>query len=335
MSCLEARKDPFISDFLVMSSTLDDHSPPSYEEITAPQVWSIPLGPSYCQERNYNSLPPNYINSNIPSLNAPLPASQNDVLATVDDWSIETPRPIYSNPSAFHTTTVCNQHCNTETPEATYYNISTPPMRADGNNFPNLENNITQRTSVIAKRFQIGRPKVLGIMMILAALAQFAVGVALVFKQFDSGSRSLSYGIPFWTSAFYIITESLFLAAKAKAPSCLVKTIICCNIITWIFCATAIAFSVLDLEEIKCSHPFCQTYADAIPLYYSLIALNILILLLSLLTALVGVYALRSHSKEDPQRKPTTRNVRRGDGRKVLISHMASAPPIEVAHQRV
>ncbi|XP_077107064.1 membrane-spanning 4-domains subfamily A member 4A-like [Ranitomeya variabilis] len=276
-----------------MSSTLDDDSPPSYEEITAPQVWSITQGPSYSQEWNYNSLPPTNINSNIPSLNAPLPASRNNVIATVDDGSIETPRPIYSNPSAFHTTT--------ETPESTYDNISTPPRRADGNNFPNLENNVTQRTSVIAKRFQKGRPKLLGILMILVAIAQFAVGVALVFKQFDSGSRSLLYGIPFWTSAFYIITESLFLAAKAKASSCLVKTIICSKIITWIFCATAIAFSVLDLEEIKCFRPFCETYAGAIPLYYSLIAMNILILLLSLLTALVGVYALRSHSKEDPQ----------------------------------
>ncbi|XP_073540686.1 uncharacterized protein [Phyllobates terribilis] len=298
-------------------------SPPSYEEITAPPVWSIPQGPSH-QQWNYNSLPPTYhIYSNIPSLNAPLPASQHNSIATIDQWSIEAPRPISSNPSACHTTTVFNHQCNTETPASTYDNISTQARRAEGDHSLNLENTTTQRTlSVIAKRFQKGS-KVLGTLMILAACTQIGVGVALVFNQYDSDSKSLSYGIPFWTSAFYIITESLLLAAKGKNISCLVKTSICSNIITWIFCSTAIAFSVLDLEEIKCYHAFCYTYSGASTLYHCLIAMNVLILLLSLVAALVGIYTLTSHSKKDPQQST------------VLSTVSPSAPPLEAAQQHV
>ncbi|KAM4030969.1 uncharacterized protein ACNLHF_018554 [Anomaloglossus baeobatrachus] len=313
-----------------MSSPLNDSnsqrcdsksdSPPSYEEITGPAVWPVPHGPCYHHEWNYNSLPSAYHTySNIPSLNVPLPASQHNSPATVDQWSTQTPRPMSSNHPVSQATVVYNQPSNTETPASTYNNISTPPNWADGIHTLNLATTTTQ--SVIAKRFQKGRPKVLGILMILAAIAQFGVGAVLPFNQSKSYSKSLSYGIPFWTSAIVIFTGSILLAATRRTSSLLVKTSIFFIILTWISCSVAIAFSYFDLEETKCYHGFCQSYSSATPLYYALIGVNALILLLSIVAALVGLCTLTSHSKQDPQESI------------VLPTVAPSAPPVDTAQR--
>ncbi|XP_018427737.1 PREDICTED: membrane-spanning 4-domains subfamily A member 8-like isoform X2 [Nanorana parkeri] len=104
-------------------------------------------------------------------------------------------------------------------------------------------------SSAFYQTFLKAKPKALGIVIIVAALLQVAVGIGLFFTMF---SIALPSGIPFWGPLIYIIAGSLTIAAKAKPNICLVKGSLALNIITSIFTFIGLILTIVDYHIIWC-----------------------------------------------------------------------------------
>ncbi|XP_069835413.1 uncharacterized protein [Dendropsophus ebraccatus] len=276
------------------------HNPPSYHEISASPIWTISLAQSDNPEFDDQSLPPAYhtlTNVPLPPLNVPLPAPQFNSPPTTEPLYTEIPRHNYTNPSPPQPA-IYSQQWNTETPAPGYNNRSTTPSSAYDDSFQDLRNPTTQRTtlSVIEQKFRKRKINIFGSVMILAALGQLVVSLSL---QYDA-SKSLQYGIPYWTSSVYIVTGFLLIAVKRNPTVRLVWSSVVSNIITLIFCCTAMACFFLDIQKSSepCIHDYCP-YTVAFINYYILIAVNTPVLMISILAGLTGICALTSQSKED------------------------------------
>ncbi|XP_073453255.1 membrane-spanning 4-domains subfamily A member 4D-like isoform X3 [Aquarana catesbeiana] len=92
--------------------------------------------------------------------------------------------------------------------------------------------------------FLKGKPKALGILVIVAAILEIGLGIALVFTRFKF---TLLSGIPFWGPVFYIIAASLTLAAQKKPNVCLIKGSLSLNIISSIFSMVAVILNIANL----------------------------------------------------------------------------------------
>ncbi|XP_056387718.1 membrane-spanning 4-domains subfamily A member 4A-like [Hyla sarda] len=92
--------------------------------------------------------------------------------------------------------------------------------------------------------FLKGKPKPLGIVLIVAAILQVALGIAGLFTTF---AVSIVMGIPFWGSVFYIIAGSLTIAAQVAPNICLVKGSLGLNIITAIVSFIGFILTCVDL----------------------------------------------------------------------------------------
>ncbi|XP_056387717.1 uncharacterized protein LOC130282863 [Hyla sarda] len=277
------------------------HNPPPYNEISPSPIWTISLAPSN-QAWDDNALPPAYHTlSNVPLVNVPLPASQFNSPPTNEQWSMMTPRPTYTNPSTTQATAVHSQQFSIETPAPSHNNNST----SSWSNYDDHSQNLgiipeTQGTtlSVLEKRFRRRKMNIIGGSIILTAVAQIIVSLSLLY---NTESKLASYGTAYWTSAIYIITGYILLVTKRKPTTHLVCSSVVFNIMTWISCATSLALAVIDLGEFKklCFINACYTYSQLSPYYYTLIAMNSLVLLLSLPAGLIGITALSSHSKDN------------------------------------
>ncbi|XP_073453245.1 membrane-spanning 4-domains subfamily A member 4A-like isoform X2 [Aquarana catesbeiana] len=97
--------------------------------------------------------------------------------------------------------------------------------------------------------FLKGKPKALGILVIVAAILEIGLGIASVFTSFTITFPS---GIPFWGPVFYIIAASLTLAAQKKPNICLIKGSLSLNIISSIFSMVAVILNIADLATLRC-----------------------------------------------------------------------------------
>ncbi|XP_073453261.1 membrane-spanning 4-domains subfamily A member 4D-like isoform X1 [Aquarana catesbeiana] len=97
--------------------------------------------------------------------------------------------------------------------------------------------------------FLKGKPKALGILVIVAAILEIGLGIALGFTRFTITFPS---GIPFWGPVFYIIAASLTLAAQKKPNICLIKGSLSLNIISSIFSMVAVILNIADLATLRC-----------------------------------------------------------------------------------
>ncbi|XP_073453256.1 uncharacterized protein [Aquarana catesbeiana] len=99
--------------------------------------------------------------------------------------------------------------------------------------------------------FLKGKPKALGILVIVAAILEIGLGIALVFTRFKF---TLLSGIPFWGPVFYIIAASLTLAAQKKPNVCLngayaaISLLLVINLL--LFCVT-ISTSVFECRSLS------------------------------------------------------------------------------------
>ncbi|XP_073453767.1 membrane-spanning 4-domains subfamily A member 8-like [Aquarana catesbeiana] len=151
----------------------------------------------------------------------------------------------------------------------------------------------------------------LQILVIVAAILEIALGIALAFLVL--GATLLS-GIPFWGPVFYIIAGSLTLAALTKPNICLIKGSLSLNIISSIFSMIAVILNIIDLATMQCylysyyyygyyyndyaALSLCQQKLDG---GYAVLSLLLVInLLLFCVTVSTSVFECRSLSKVQP-----------------------------------
>ncbi|XP_077309971.1 membrane-spanning 4-domains subfamily A member 5-like [Lithobates pipiens] len=153
--------------------------------------------------------------------------------------------------------------------------------------------------------FLKGKPKALGILVIVAAILEIGLGISLVFIALSTTFLS---GIPFWGPVFYIIAGSLTLAAQTKPNICLIRGSLGLNIISSIFSITAVILNSVDFLIIQC---YVSEYSNNNTRYteyylcqqklttgYAVLSLLLAInLLLFCITISTSVFGCRSLSK--------------------------------------
>ncbi|XP_071986807.1 uncharacterized protein [Engystomops pustulosus] len=154
----------------------------------------IPLSVSTMSTTNNENSPPGY------TPQSPAPTS-------VPNWNTQVPTYIQNVPSPY-------PGYNGSSP-AQAWNVATgpPQWNVAGIVAPN-----TDPSSPFFTTFLRGKPKALGIVMIVAAILEIALGIGLIYTTLTITRIS---GIPFWGSVFYIIAGILSITAQAKPNSCL------------------------------------------------------------------------------------------------------------------
>ncbi|XP_063819448.1 membrane-spanning 4-domains subfamily A member 4A-like [Pseudophryne corroboree] len=94
------------------------------------------------------------------------------------------------------------------------------------------------------RTFLKAKPRALGIVLIVAAVLQIALGIGQICTFFAVSTVS---GIVFWGSVFYIIAGALTVAAYCKPNICLVKGSLSLNIISSVFSFIAFILNCVDL----------------------------------------------------------------------------------------
>ncbi|XP_075034296.1 uncharacterized protein LOC142095262 [Mixophyes fleayi] len=169
--------------------------------------------------------PPNYeillhdASSGVPNMNAPLMTSVQNVIQ---------PPPAYSISPETKASNVLSV-----TPQ--WVLATAPPQNVDS-------------SSPFYTTFLKAKPKALGIVLIVAAVLQICLAIGLIFTLF---TVSISSGIPFWGSVFYIIAGGLTIGAQCKPNICLVKGSLSLNIISSIFSFIALILNCADLATMK------------------------------------------------------------------------------------
>ncbi|KAM9325075.1 membrane-spanning 4-domains subfamily A member 4D-like [Gastrophryne carolinensis] len=154
--------------------------------------------------------------------------------------------------------------------------------------------------SAFYQTFLRAKPKALGIVIILAAVIQIALGIGLIFTTF---SISLPSGIPFWGPIFYIIAGSLTVAAKVKPNVCLVKGSLALNIVTSIFTFIGLILTCVDFTIIWCfNHQFCyRRIVGGYVIHSILLVTNLLLFCTSVAVSVFGCRSLGDVSSIVPQ----------------------------------
>ncbi|XP_073453273.1 membrane-spanning 4-domains subfamily A member 4D-like [Aquarana catesbeiana] len=155
--------------------------------------------------------------------------------------------------------------------------------------------------------FLKGKPKALGILVIVAAILEIGLSVRLFYIRL---TITLLSGSPFWGPVFYIIAASLTLVAQKKPNICLIKGSLSLNIISSIFSMVAVILNIADLAILRSYHYCyyngynynyyeaqrqCQQELNGV---YAVISLLLVInLLLFCVTVSTSVFECRSLSK--------------------------------------
>ncbi|XP_068114454.1 membrane-spanning 4-domains subfamily A member 4D-like isoform X1 [Hyperolius riggenbachi] len=114
--------------------------------------------------------------------------------------------------------------------------------------------------------FLKGKPKALGIVVIVAAIIEVGLGIALACI---ASSITVISGIPFWGAIFYIIAGSLTIAAQKKPNICLVRGSLSLNIISTIFTTVAIILNAFDFPMVDYNSYSDSSYSGGNNYYYN------------------------------------------------------------------
>ncbi|XP_068114445.1 membrane-spanning 4-domains subfamily A member 15-like [Hyperolius riggenbachi] len=166
------------------------------------------------------SQPPNYetIYDNTPTT-----ISSSDVPSETYLHDVSLPPPAYQDFSSTHTWNVPS--------DAPVWNMATTvPQNVDS-------------SPPFFQAFLKGKPKVLGILVIVLAMVEIALGIALNFIAFSS---TVTSAIPFWGAGIFILAGSLTIAAQMKPNICLVKVSLILNIIGSIVATVAFILNAID-----------------------------------------------------------------------------------------
>ncbi|XP_068111769.1 membrane-spanning 4-domains subfamily A member 4A-like [Hyperolius riggenbachi] len=99
--------------------------------------------------------------------------------------------------------------------------------------------------------FLKGKPKALGIVLIVFSVVQIALGIGSICT---AGVASIYSGINFWGPIFYIIAGSLTIGAQARPNICLIKGSLGLNIVTAVFSFISLILDCVDLAIISSTY---------------------------------------------------------------------------------
>ncbi|CAI9619127.1 unnamed protein product [Staurois parvus] len=111
--------------------------------------------------------------------------------------------------------------------------------------------------------FLKGKPKALGIVVLVAAILEIGLGIVLAITHL---AITLISGTPFWGPVFYIIAGSLTVAAQKKPNICLIKGSLSLNIISSIFSMVAVILNIIDFLTNQCYSSYSYNYYGGV--YY-------------------------------------------------------------------
>ncbi|XP_069837974.1 membrane-spanning 4-domains subfamily A member 8-like [Dendropsophus ebraccatus] len=165
----------------------------------------------------------------------------------------------------------------------------------------------TASSSLFYQTFLKGKPKALGIVLIVSAILELVFGIALAFS-----IRYYTFysGIAFWGPVFYIIAGSLTIAAHSKPNLCLIRGSLSLNILSSIVSTIAVILTIIDVATVYCyyypggyhNYDKCRQALDNVyGLGSALIVLNLLLFCVSLSLSIFGCRSLSTVSSDSPQ----------------------------------
>ncbi|XP_073537353.1 membrane-spanning 4-domains subfamily A member 4A-like [Phyllobates terribilis] len=151
---------------------------------------------------------------------------------------------------------------------------------------------LTNTTSWL-QTFEKGKPKSLGILLIISAICQILLAIGLPFMSY---SISFYSGIHFWASVFYIIAGALTISAQKRQSIPQVKASFGLNIVSSIFSFTGIIINAVDFFVVYCNPYYGCTYYYPAPAgaYIILAILFLLNLLVFCVTVSIAVFGGRA-----------------------------------------
>ncbi|XP_073414906.1 membrane-spanning 4-domains subfamily A member 4A-like [Dendrobates tinctorius] len=165
----------------------------------------------------------------------------------------------------------------------------------------------THPSSPFYQTFLKSKPKALGIVLIISAILEIGLGIALGFTSY---SISFPSGIPFWGPIFYIIAGALTISAHHKPNVCLIRGSLSLNIITSIVTTIALIINIVDLTVMQsfwnCYHGSgsqrCKNQLNGGYAVLSfLLILHVLLFCVSLSLSIFGCRSLSQVSSNSPQ----------------------------------
>ncbi|KAM9325077.1 membrane-spanning 4-domains subfamily A member 8-like [Gastrophryne carolinensis] len=105
------------------------------------------------------------------------------------------------------------------------------------------------------QKFLEGKPKALGIVLIIVGILHIGLGIGLGFT---ASATAFISGIPFWGAVFYIVAGSLSIAAVNKPSMCLIQGSLGLSIVISIFSVLGIILNIVDYFV----YYYCYSYDD-------------------------------------------------------------------------
>ncbi|XP_063819179.1 membrane-spanning 4-domains subfamily A member 15-like [Pseudophryne corroboree] len=216
-----------------------------------------------------------------------------------EQWIRPPDAPAYNVPPASHMWNV--------PPASQMWNV--PPAQ-QFHNFP-----VTQQWNAIAaaqitqspafhQTFLKGKPKALGIVLIVVGIIHIGLGVGTFFT---ASYLNIISGIPFWGAVFYIIAGSLSVAGHSRPSICLVKGSLALNIIATVVSALGVIFTCVDFainywSLLDCRHYYCEPLIHGGNIVRSFFIITYLLLFsISISISVFGCKALNHPSSNAPQ----------------------------------
>ncbi|KAM4030347.1 membrane-spanning 4-domains subfamily A member 4A-like [Anomaloglossus baeobatrachus] len=226
----------------------------------------------------------NQASPGIPGWNSSVPTCQQNVYPPVPAYSASPSAQVWAAPNVAPQWIVANVMAPNSHPSSPFY-----------------------------QTFLKGKPKALGIVLIVSAVLEIALGIALIFTIYLS---TLISGIPFWGPIFYILAGALTVAAHCNPKVGLVRGSLSLNIISSILSIIELIINIADLADLA-NFGNCDYYSDY---YYNndyercnnmlnggygilavLLILNLLIFCVSLSISIFGCRSLSKLSSNSPQ----------------------------------
>ncbi|XP_073451324.1 membrane-spanning 4-domains subfamily A member 8-like [Aquarana catesbeiana] len=113
------------------------------------------------------------------------------------------------------------------------------------------------QSTTFHQEFLKGKPKILGIILILVGIAHIGMGIGLFYTLSLAPVYS---GIPFWGAIFNIIAGSLSVAAVSKPSMCLIKGSLSLSIIISISSVIGLILNIVDYFTRYCYDPYSYYY---------------------------------------------------------------------------
>ncbi|XP_077310778.1 membrane-spanning 4-domains subfamily A member 4A-like [Lithobates pipiens] len=117
-----------------------------------------------------------------------------------------------------------------------------PPTPQQWNNPANIIPQMTQST-MFHQAFLKGKPKALGITLIMVGIVHIGMGIGHVFT---SSLTAMASGISFWGAIFNIIAGSLSVSAVSKPSMCLIQGSLGLSIMISIFSVVGVILNIVD-----------------------------------------------------------------------------------------